>query len=134
MPGAAPAGFPPATVTAGVLGERGVSLSSVGLFRGPCHVVEYMAPDLIDFFGIDATGMPFREAFAEPMYGATAAVFDRVYATGVAEEISRPVGLVTVLPWRSHGQVQGVSAHVLVAARPRRRRLAVPVGAPASRE
>jgi hypothetical protein len=91
-----------------------------------------MSPDMIEFFGFDPTGMPIREAFPGGHYGEFHAVLDRVYATGVPEEISRPIGQVTVLPWRSGSRVLGVSAHVAVVPRPRRRPLLVPAAALAS--
>jgi hypothetical protein len=102
---------------------------SVLLARGQCHVAEFMSPDLIEFFGLDPTGMPIREAFPDGPFRDFFAALDRVYRTGEAEQIQRPVGLVTVLPWRSGGQILGVSAHVAVVSPPRRLPLVVPVGA-----
>jgi hypothetical protein len=96
-----------------------VPIVSVGLYRGACHVIEFMSPELIEVAGFDPTGMPVREAFPDAAYRDLFAVMDRVYATGRLESTLRASGLVTVLPWRSKGRLLGVSVHLDVSALPR---------------
>jgi hypothetical protein len=91
-----------------------------------------MDTQLIEFFGGEPLGLPCREAYAAPYFRDLHAALDRVYATGVPEQLQRPVGMVTVLPWRQDGRLVGVSTHVAVVARPHRLPLVVPVGALAS--
>jgi hypothetical protein len=87
------------------------SLSAIGLFRGPCHVVEYMSEDLVEILRSEPLGMPAAEAFPEPAYRRILQAMSRVYATGRPEVLPWENAKMTITPRLVGGRVAGVSTH-----------------------
>jgi hypothetical protein len=66
----------------------------VVLFSGPLHVITYMGDHVRDMTQRSPIGDPVRLAFVNPALRATQAAMDRVYETGVSEDVVNTYGPV----------------------------------------
>lgn len=82
----------------------------VVLFSGPLHVITYMGDHVRDMTQRSPVGDPVRLAFVDPEYRATQAAMDRVYESGVSEDVVNRHGPVRLCALTEGHRVVGVGA------------------------
>jgi hypothetical protein len=82
----------------------------VVLFSGPLHVITYMGDHVRDMTQRSPIGDPVRLAFVNPALRATQAAMDRVYETGVSEDVVNTYGPVRLCALTEGHRVVGVGA------------------------
>jgi hypothetical protein len=82
----------------------------VVLFSGPLHVITYMGDHVRDMTQRSPIGDPVRLAFVDPALRATQAAMDRVYETGVSEDVVNTYGPVRLCALTEGHRVVGVGA------------------------
>ena len=111
------------------MSEATVASPDVVLFRGPLHVIEYMGENVKALTGREPEGDPVRLAYVERDLRDTQDAMDRVYATGVCEDVYNRYGWVHITPRWERGRIVGVGARHRYGEPPRHRhRHPVPQG------
>jgi hypothetical protein len=82
----------------------------VVLFSGPMHVITYMGDHVRDMTQRSPIGDPVRLAFVDPALRATQTAMDRVYETGVSEDVVNTYGPVRLCALTEGHRVVGVGA------------------------
>jgi hypothetical protein len=91
-------------------------MSSVALFRGPNHVMEWCDEETIAIGGRDGRGAPVREMFPEQAWAEAQAAMDVVWRTGSVIRLNRPHGLLILMPRVDEsGHVFGVATYLQLA-------------------
>ena len=104
-------------------------MSPVALFRGPCHVMEYATPEVIEISGRDGRGAPVREIYDDPKYADIQAAMDEAWRSGGFVKLTWPRGTLLIGPRiDERGLVFGVATYFRFAqqqvdSRPRPMRL-----------
>jgi hypothetical protein len=82
----------------------------VVLFSGPLHVITYMGDHVRDMTQRSPIGDPVRLAFVDPRLRAVQAAMDRVYESGISEDVVNMYGRVRLCALTEGHRVVGVGA------------------------